>query len=432
MKVTLISPQFAGSGLTVSRFFRIPPLGVYRIASNVPESWEVEVIDENVENLTYNKTDLVGISAFSSQANRGYEIAKKYKQKGVTVIMGGVHVSMMPEEAMKYVDSVVVGEADLLWPKILKDFEQKNLKEYYEVKHYPDLSKIPLLNRKLIEPKKYFFKNLLQTSRGCPFNCKFCTVTKFSGRVMRHRPIDQVLAEISNMTGRPKKAFFFMDDNIAGDPNYAENLFGKLRGMDKRWVSQASIHLAKNDRLLKLAAQSGCKAVFVGFESLSSKSLNEIGKSAKAKEYARLIRKFHDHGIAVMGGFIFGFDSDHKDSFKRTVDFCIDVDLDIVQYTVLTPLPGSSLYKEYDKQDRLTTKNWDKYDTTSLVYEPKCMTKRELEEGMAWCYKNFYSYKSIAKRVMNLISKIGWKYALAILVTNIEVHGSYKEIFEVS
>jgi radical SAM superfamily enzyme YgiQ (UPF0313 family) len=423
MKVTFILPRAERSLWNIC-IFRWPPLGIYRLATSTPDRWEIEVINEYLQKVNYSSTDLVAISVTTAGANRAYEIADIYRARGTKVVLGGVHVSMLPNEAGEHADAVVIGEADLLWPQVLEDFENNKLKTFYSIKEKPDLAKIPLLKRGLIKGK-YFSTNVVQTSRGCPFGCEFCSVSRFNGRKVRTRPIKDILAEIQNFKDLFKKLLIFVDDNIVANPIYAEELFKALKPLKLSWVSQASITIAKNDQLLKLAAESGCKALFVGFESLSQEALKEIKKAYLVSEYRELIKKIHDHGIVLEGAFIFGFDHDNQDVFKRTVDFCYQTNLDLAQFAALTPFPGTKLYERLEKSDRIVNYNWADYDLTHVVFKPLQMSAEELQAGIEWCWQQFYSWKSIAKRTVSLVPKIGLPF---LLVTPVAGHEFKKSL----
>lgn len=416
MKLTLIMPKWK-HGLWKIRVFRLPPLSLIRLASSTSKEWKVEIIDENIEKIKYDDTDLVAISAMTPLVNRAYEIADTYRKKGVKVVLGGIHPSVVPMEAIKHANSVVIGEADLIWKEVLNDFKNDKLKRFYKVKKAPDLSKLSLQRKGLVK-NKYFFPNFIQSTRGCPFGCDFCSVSSFSGKKIRNRPVDQVVKEIKNFKGLRKKHVFFADDNIAANPAYAKKLFKALKPLKMKWASQASINIARDEKLLKLAADSGCKALFIGFESINQNCLKEIHKGYYVKEYKKLINRIHDHGISIEGAFMFGFDHDDKSVFKKTLDFFLEVNFDFVQLTPLTPLPGTKRFERLKKEKRIFSYNWDKYDCTHVIFKPKKMSVKELRDGINWCYENFYSRKSVRKRMLALMPKLDLKYLLLIYFIN--------------
>lgn len=407
------------------KFLLFEPDWARRVESAAP-NYEYTLIDENVKEINFNKVkniarsaDLIGISSMTSQAQRAYRLADAFRKMGIPVVMGGMHVSALPDEGIEHADAVVVGEAEKVWPRVIRDIEEGKNRKIYKAEEWLDLLKLPPLKMDLLNQKFYNF-NCTWTTRGCPFNCSFCSVTRFYGRKFRTRPIKQVIEEIKGMKeiseisawqkilgkllGKtPKIPFAFLDDNIIGRPDYAKQLFRALIPLNIIWGSQASINFAapKNEELLKLAAESGCKILFVGFESVDKSSLGEIGKNKKAytpSMYEKAVELFHKYGILVMGAFIFGFDHDDKDIFNRTVEFAKKIKLDWAQFTILTPLPGTRLMDELKESGRITTWDWSRYDLGHVVFEPKGMSSDELTKGHERAWKRFYSFNSILKR----------------------------------
>lgn len=420
MKLTLIFPKWE-TGLWSMKFFRMAPLSLPLLASLTPEDFELKIIDENIEKISYEETDAVGISVMTPLANRAYKIADNYRRKDVKVILGGIHPSILPNEAVKHADSVIIGEVEGIWSNVMDDLRKNNLKKIYKVESRPDILNLPFLRRNLLKKEKYFFSNLVQTSRGCPFGCDFCSVSKFNGRKVRHRSIESVIEEIKEIrnTKLLKKIILFADDNIVGDFSYAEELFKKLTSLNIEWGSQCSLKIAKNENLLKLAAESGCKALFIGFESLNQTALNEVHKSYNTREYKELIKKIHDYGIMIEGAFIFGFDSDKKDVFNKTVDFCYENDLEFAQFTILTPFPDTELFNRLQEEKRILTYNWNLYDAAHVVFKPRNMSPEELRNGLMTSYENFYSTKSILKRTFSRAFKLK-HYLFFMIMRNLE------------
>lgn len=425
-KIVLIAPSHTESGV-ISKFLRFAPLGLAQIAALAPE-YNYEIIDENVTRFDFEKdtkdSNLFGISSMTVQAPQAYIIADMLRARGKTVVMGGSHPSALPQEALQHADAVVIGEAEGIWPKLLKDYENGSLKKIYKNDQLPDLSNLPVANRGLLAKYKYFFHNILQISRGCPFDCSFCSVTKFFGKKYRLRPISEVVNEIKEMKennkaspwwkilnifgkNMTKPTFVFLDDNIFGKPSYAEKLFKALAKLEIFWGSQASINMAKNEKVLKLAAESGCKTLFVGLESIKESSLKEVGKIQNKREfYQEAIRRFHKNGISIMGAFIFGFDSDDKDVFKETVEFAKKIKLDLAQFTILTPLPGTKFRKKMENQKRIVEEDWSRYNFGEVVFKPLKMSPANLQEGEIWAWKKFYSLGSFFKRLP--LTERGW------------------------
>ncbi len=418
-KIILITPTYTESGV-ISKFLRFPPISLAQVAASAPE-YNYEIIDENIKAFDFEKdtkdANLFGISLMTVQAPRGYLIADRLRAMGKTVVMGGSHPSARPKEALQHADAVVIGEAEGVWPKLLKDYENGSLKKIYKNDEFPDLSDLPIANRELLAKYKYLFPKTIQISRGCPFGCSFCSVTKSFGKKYRFRPIAKVVEEIKEMKENDKASpwwkilnvfgkeatkptFIFLDDNIFGKPSYAEKLFKALAKLEISWGSQASINIAKNERVLELAAKSGCRFLFVGLESIKESSLKEVGKIQNKREfYQEAIRRFHKYGISIVGAFIFGFDNDEKDVFKKTVKFAKRIKLDITQYTILTPLPGTRFRKKMESQKRIIERDWIKYGFGKVVFKPLRMSVADLQKGIIWAWKKFYSPTSFFERL---------------------------------
>jgi radical SAM superfamily enzyme YgiQ (UPF0313 family) len=405
MFVKLISPrspvQFVSKREKAINFSR---LSLATVAALFPRDSRIEIINDSIEEIDYNENvDLVGITSITATAPRAYEIADKFRKKGVTVIMGGMHVSALPEEARKHADAVVIGEAEGQIKPLVKDFKNGKLKKFYRCQKRPDLTKIPLPRTDLYEKKNPYYKemHLIQTTRGCPFNCDFCTVTHFFGQTYRTRAVEDIVREIKTVSRRT--LIFFVDDNIAGNLRYAKKLFKALIPLNIKWFGQASLVLSKNRELLKLAARSGCISLFMGIESISQSSLKEVGKSMnKVSEYKESIKIIQDHGIAIIGAFIFGFDSDDKSIFEETVSFIEKSQIELPSLAILTPLPGTRLYDKMEQQGRIIERDWSKYTVGEVVFQPKRLTPEELQGGYYWSRKQLSSLKSIVKRTFHL------------------------------
>lgn len=415
MKVTLIEPAFGERGIVKLYGFKILPYGLLQLASVTPPEIEVEIFDEKVEPLPDRPDgDLVGISVFTTaNASRAYELGARYRAQGVPVVMGGAHPSALPDEALRFADSVVIGEGEAVWPEVLRDFQQKALKPIYRAP-LPALTELPRRHPwHLLKTARYPAPLVVQTTRGCPVGCEFCSVPAFNGRQMRHKAVPQVLDELGELaTVRPSlyarvaNTVFFLDDSFGTDVLYYKGLMQALidRGTRLRWVTQATTALAQKPELLTLAQRSGCVGVLIGFESLSQDSLREADKRYKAHAYAEIIRKLHDHGLGVEGTFIFGFDSDDDGVFERTVEFCERTRLNVAQFSVLTPLPGTRLFERFRADGRLLyepwrdPRLWARFNLFDVVIRPPRMSPERLAEGLQWAYRNFYSLRSLAGR----------------------------------
>ena len=368
------------------------------IAALTPLEVEVSLTDENVTVIDFQKEiDLVGITTLTITAKRAYEIADTFRAKGVKVILGGSHPSALPKEASQHADAVVIGEGEGIWANVIKDFKANKLQRIYSQRKQPSLLNLPIPRRDLFADGAYYFRNTISTTRGCPNACSFCSVTSFFGHTYRCRPVEEILKEIETMNY--KKLTFFVDDNIVGKPKFAKELFRALVPYKLKWVAQASVTIARDDELLKLAAASGCMILLIGFETLSPDNLAAMGKRVNVvDEYEMVIRKIHSHGIAIHGFFILGLDEDDEYVFERTVRFAQKMKLESAQFAWPVPYPGTTLYESLDKAGRIITKSWSQYES-SIVFEPKLMSREILEKGRDWVWREFYSLPSIWRRL---------------------------------
>ena len=384
-----------------------PPLGLMTVAALTPEEHNVTIIDESVEAADLEiQPDLIGLTAMTAAAPRAYELADEYRARGIPVVMGGMHASALPEEALEHVDAVVVGEAEGQWARLLDDFSAGSLGRIYRNRECPPAASIPAARRDLIDTRRYPAKHVMQATRGCPFACSFCTVSTFFGKTLRTRPIEHVLAEVAQIDGEP---ITLVDDNIMGHPQYAREFFEAWADTGKSFWSQASTTMLQTPELITKAAEAGCKALFVGFESISQAQLGKVGKHFNPIEkYDELVKRLHDAGIAVIGSFMFGLDGDDEDVFERTADFAEEAQIDIGQFSILTPLPGTRLYRELEDAGRITVRDWSRYNGSHVTYEPVGMSPEALENGFQWIYERIYSFRSIARRVGSRITPLVW------------------------
>jgi radical SAM superfamily enzyme YgiQ (UPF0313 family) len=402
MKVTLICPSIHKPGIQKISPFWLPPLSLATIASLSPKDIEIKIVDENVEEINWEeKTDLVGISFLTSQADRAYHISAKFRKRNIPVIMGGYHPSALPEEAKLYADSVVIGEAEEIWMNLLDDFRNGNLKPLYKHEDYPDLSDIPLPRRDLLKKERYLTTNTIQTSKGCPYACEFCNISSFFGRKYRTKPIDSIINEIKSLKKADKNIFFFVDDEITGNIKRAKDLFKALIPLNISWWSQATLtNLTKDRELLDLARESGCIVIIVGMESLSEQNLKAMNKNHNSTDkFEDQIAMIQDHGIFLNPSFTFGNDYDDESVFDTTYDFLEKNGIILATFNILTPLPGTALFNRLISEDRILTKDWSLYDMGHCVFQPKRMSKENLESGFHSLLNRFYSFESIKKRL---------------------------------
>jgi radical SAM superfamily enzyme YgiQ (UPF0313 family) len=393
MKLKLIAPV-AKHQTNWVKFFALPPLNLLYVAALTPKDIETTLLDEHIDSIDFEEeVDLVGITSLTATVPRTYEIADEFRRRGVKVVLGGIHPSVLPQEAIQHADSVVIGEAENLWGALIKDFQKNKLKKFYYSSQKPSLEGLPLPRRDLLQSKKYLTKNFIQTTRGCPFDCGFCSVSKFFGKRHRFRPVKDVVKEVESLEG---SFTVFADDNVIAHTKYAKELFRALIPCKKRWFSQADLSMTQDEELLSLAARSGCEGIYIGFESLSDIGLKKFKKYIDFKD---AINKFKSYGIRVEGSFIFGFDSDDKKVFEKTLRFAQEIKLDVATFHLLTPLPGTQLYEKLERENRIVVRDWSKYDLSTVVFQPKQMSREELQEGVRWSMKRFYSVGSMLKRL---------------------------------
>ncbi len=413
MKLLLVLPENRRSywgGVSRSGKAGFARLSLTTLAALTPPEWEVEIHDARIRPVDYDKrVDLAGITGLTSEMPSAYEIADNFRARGVTVVMGGVHVSALPEEALEHADAVVIGEAEPVWKVLLDDFSKGKLKKTYRG-GLCDMKGMAVPRRELLDKNMYgsgFYT--LQATRGCPFNCDYCTVTSFFGHEFRTRPVEEVVEEIK---GLGSKEFFFMDDNIAGRPGYAVELFEKLIPLKLRWGSQVSITMARNPELLRLYAESGGVYAYIGFESLSQKNLDGLNKGwNSAREYGELIRRIHRAGINIVGSFVFGLDGDDRSVFQETFDFVTENRIHAAQYHILTPFPGTVTYDKLEKEGRIIERDWSRYHTGEVVYRPLRMTPEELLQGYHWIFRKTYTIKNILLRSLGGPRGISYRVA---------------------
>ena len=360
---------------------------------------EIRIVEETFEALDFDEdADLVGITMMTCQATRGYEIADHFRKRGIPVICGGSHSSFMIDECLKHFDAVVAGEAELSWPRIMADLKAGQIQKIYRADTFVDMKDLPMPRKDLfLKGRTTLNAQVLQTSRGCPLGCTFCTVTKMYGRVHRTRPVEDVVAEIKRF---PSRIFFFVDDNIFFTKEYAYELFEALIPLKIKWGSQGSLEMiARDEKLLKLAVKSGCISLFVGIESIDQGILDGANKSFnKVKNYEAHIRKITRAGINLIGAFMFGFDGDDENTLDRVYDFAMSNKLALVNTGIMTPFPGTAFYDTALQEKRIFDFNWERYTGANLVCRHPTMDVKLIEEIHLGFPKRFYSWRSILRR----------------------------------
>ncbi len=393
-------PNFSGAEQPPTPF---PVLGITTLAALFPDHWQLELIDENFEQADTTKdADLILISSLTINAPHAYELAAAFRKRNLPILMGGMHPSACPDEAIKHCDALIIGEAERIFSTVLADFEAGKMSGIYKGETV-DLSMVPNPRLDYLPAKHFKTLGPVQATRGCPYDCDFCSVTTFFGHKYRLRPVEAVVECVKSVLKRTRSnIIFFVDDNIAGNPAYAKELFKALIPLKIRWGSFASITMSNDLELMKLAEQSGCVQLFIGFESIQQENLdNSHKKWVKVENMKNHIKIFHDHGVIIEGSFVFGHDQERKDIFARTAQFIQENGIQVPVFGVLTPYPATRLRKRLEDANRLLpiAADWRLYDAGHVLFKPMHMSPEELEEGLLWIKKYCGSPTSIFKRV---------------------------------
>lgn len=429
MKVALIIPMnrsdsgksfydydFLSTFLLSRKYFSYL-LAIPTLASLTPPQHEIRIFDENIENIDYSwKADLVGISVRTMFATRAYAISEAYRKIGIKTVLGGIHPSMCPEEALEHCDSVVVGEAEAVWGTLLKDAEEGRLKRRYEAGERADLTASPIPIRSSLSKTKYLL-DLVQTTKGCPFHCEFCSVYAFDGQKIRNKTIEQVIREVEDINGssakyKKKNVIFLADDNFIANKEFARELCLALMPYNVNWMCQASINISLEDDLLALMRQSGCGSIFIGFESISKQNLAAMHKGINLRcDFLEAIKKIQSYGILVHSSFIVGYDFDTPAAFDELIAFIQESNLLMPLINVLTPFPGTELFARLEKEGRILHKNWTQYDGKQVVFSPSNMSPEELFDQYKRVVQTVYSFRAIWKRLEYYWDIDFWKHS---------------------
>jgi radical SAM superfamily enzyme YgiQ (UPF0313 family) len=410
MRLTLVHPAIGRrEGVDYMRTWQMEPLPIALLAALTPRDVEVAFYDDRMEAIPFDRpTDVVAIPLETYTAKRGYQIASEYRRRGVPVIMGGFHATLMTDEVMQYAEAVVVGEAEDLWPQVIEDARMGRLRRIYRENSQPDLRKTRY-DRSIFQGRRYLKLGLVETGRGCRFPCDFCSIQTFFKRTSRHRPIDAIIGELTELKAH-KKLFFFVDDNFAADIPFTKDLADALTPLGIRWVTQMSINAAHDEELLAKLKASGCAGVLIGFESLDDKILRAMKKTFNTMRggFTTALANLRRHGIRVYGTFVFGYDGEDPKSFGNSADFAIEHRFYLAAFNHLTPFPGTPLYTRLQREGRLAYDRWwldDRYSYNGVPFTPATMTAEEIRRGCLDARRRFYSWPSIGRRAFDRINR---------------------------
>ncbi len=413
MKIKLIAPRDQCED-GISSSFKLQRVNLPLLAALTPPSHTMTIIDEFFAPDDINQdVDLVGITVMTDIALRAYKIADTYRQKAVKVVMGGIHPTVLPDEALEHADAVVVGEAEGIWPRLVSDAASGQMQRLYRAGKMTDLKGLPKPRRDLLPRIKYEGYTPIpigvETSRGCPYDCEFCSIGQTMGRQYRVRPVQEVIAEIESIDS---PHLFFVDDALGLNRNVAKQLFTEMIPLRRLWLGQGTVSLAEDLELLRLMRRSGCLGLLIGFESVQKGTQNEVKKIRNLRiDFYEAMRRFHGEGFGILGAFVFGFDYENKDVFEQTLEFVMRGRLECIELRILTPFPGTQLYERLLSEGRLFVRDWwlRGYPPDTLLFQPKGMTADELISGFARLTRQAYSFGGMIKRFFGVSP---WKRTL--------------------
>jgi radical SAM superfamily enzyme YgiQ (UPF0313 family) len=403
LNLALVSPKgplYRHRGGIWKKSLRYQPLTLTTLAALIPPelNTHIRLFDEGIADVPLDlDADLVGLTVITGTAMRAYQLADHFRRRGLTVVLGGPHVTLIPDDAAPHADAIVTGYAEDSWPQLLRDFAVGRLQPRYDQAPGLDLANRPFPRRDLLPADRFLTNNVFEATRGCIHNCDFCVVPAAWGRKPFQKPVEDVIADIRRHGARK---LIFVDLNLIADRGYALRLFAALVPLDVQWYGLATVLLADDPELLELAARSGCRGLLMGLESISVQNLRQNHKGFNSPEkFFQVVERLHEHGIALQGCFVFGLDHDEPDVFLKTAEFAVQARIDLPRFAIVTPFPNTALYKRLEAEGRILTKNWELYDGQHVVFRPARMSVAELQAGAEAAWKHAYSFRSIARRI---------------------------------
>jgi radical SAM superfamily enzyme YgiQ (UPF0313 family) len=409
----------------LTAFTILPTLHARQLAAITPKNHTVTVINERYSRLHFDLYDLVVIDYVTATAPRAYEIADTFRKKGVPVVLSGMHASALPEEAKLHADSVLIGRAEVQWLTVLQDVEKKSLQPFYTSQPYDETICLPPTE---IQLPRFVMTGAIEATRGCPYRCAFCPETTFSkGAGFYKRPVDEVIAEIKVL---PQRIFTFYDTSLTIDPDYTKTLFKKMKGLHKRFLCNGNADVLASDvELVRLSKEAGCICWLIGFESISQRTIKSVGKKTNiVNQYITAIRNIHAHRMAVIGCFMFGFDTDMPTVFHETLESIKEFEIDVPDFCVLTPFPGTPVFQQFEAEGRILTKDWTRYNLKHVVFQPKQMSPDQLHQGVQKLYMELYTPLSSLRRIMKSL-RFGLYPFFAVFARNIVAMMNSRRLF---
>lgn len=422
MKIVLLSPKgplYRHKGGAFRKNLRYKPLTFPTLAALVPPELNADIVcvDEGIEEVDLNlEADLIGMTVITGTATRAYALSAHFRSRGIPVVLGGPHVTLVPDDAQPHADAIVVGYAEDEWPRLLRDFAAGAMKSRYTQASDLSLANRPLPIRSVLPKSRYLTDDVFEATRSCVHGCEFCVAPSAWGRTPLQKPVEDVVADIQS---KGAKRAIFVDLNLISNRAYAWDLFSALKPLGIQWFGLATTLLCQDLPLLDLCAESGCRGLLMGLESMSRESLRSTHKGFNNPDtYAEVVKRLHERRISLQGCFVFGLDEDESDVFMKTAEFAVDIGIDLPRFAIVTPFPGTPLYRRFDQEGRILTRNWELYDGQHVVFQPAKLGVEELQQGLETAWKHTYSWKNMAKRLRKtaapphiaLITNLGYRH----------------------